>query len=210
MENPVIILGAQQTGINALDIFNSNNVVVYCFLDDDAQLHQTEIHNVPVLGSTDEDEYLKILGKKCEVFIAIDDTSVRKSMAAKLKEDYQQVPVNAIHKYSYVSEQAWLGHGIMVNAGAVVQANSKIGDNCFIHANAVVEAGATLGEYVNIGAGAIINANAQIADNAFIGSGAVIVGGVKIGKKARIGAGSVVVADVPANQTVFGNPAQKV
>ena len=210
MENPVIIFGAQQLGKSALDIFLSNNIVVYCFLDDDARLHQTEIHNVPVMGNTDDEEYLKILGKKCEVFVAAEDTAVRKALAAKLKEDYKQVSVNAIHKNSYVSEMAWLGHGNLINAGAVVQADCKIGDNCIIQSNAVIETGAELADYVQIGAGALINANAKIEESAFIGTGAVVVGGVKIGKKARVGAGAVVIADVPANQTVFGNPAQKV
>jgi serine acetyltransferase len=37
-----------------------------------------------------------------------------------------------------------------------------------------------------------------------------VVAGIKIGKKARVGAGAVVIADVAANQTVFGNPAQKI
>src|SRR5690606_8603599 len=114
MENPVIIFGAQALGKIALDIFSSNGVDVYCFLDDDAKLHQTEINNIPVLGNTEDEEFLKILGKKCEVFIAADDTTVRKSLAAKLKEDYQQVPVNAIHQQSVVSEHAWLGHGNLI------------------------------------------------------------------------------------------------
>ena len=78
MENPVIIFGAKETGITALDNFQSNDVVVYCFLDDDASLHQTEIQNIPVLGTTDDEEYLKIIGKKCEVFIASEDSAVRK------------------------------------------------------------------------------------------------------------------------------------
>jgi sugar O-acyltransferase (sialic acid O-acetyltransferase NeuD family) len=210
MENPVIIFGASQIGKSALDIFTSNSVVVYCFLDDDAKLHQTEIHNVPVMGNTDDEEYLKIMGKKCEVFIAIDDSAARKSIANKLKEDYKQVPVNAIHKASYVSEHAWLGHGNLINAGAIVQIDCRIGDNCIIQSNAVIETGAVLGDFVQVGAGALINAEAQIEEGAFIGTGAVIVGGVKIGKKARVGAGAVVIADVPAGQTVFGNPAQKV
>ena len=210
MENPVIIFGAKQVGQTALDIFNSNNVVVYCFLDDDVSLHQTELHNVPVLGNTDDEAYLKILGKKCEMFIASDDATVRKSLAEKMKADYQQVAVNAIHSRSYVSEHAWIGHGNLVNAGAVIQTGARLGDNCIVQSNAVIENGAEIGNYVQVGAGAMINANAIVGEQAFIGTGAVIVGGVKIGKKARVGAGAVVVADVPANQTVFGNPAQKV
>lgn len=210
MQNPVIILGAQKLGIAALDIFQSNNVIVYCFLDDDVKLHQTEVNNITVMGTTDDPEFLKILSKKCEVFVAADDTATRKSLINLLKDEYKAIPVNAIHKFTSVSENAWLGHGILVDAGVVINANAKIGDYCVIQSNAVIDFKAQLGDFVQVGAGAIINAEAIVEEGAFIGSGSVVVAGVKIGKKARVGAGAVVVADVPANQTVFGNPAQKV
>lgn len=210
MQNPVIIVGAQQLGKIALDVFMSNNVVVYCFLEDNQELQQQEVNNITVMSSTEDPEFLKLLGKKCEVFVASEETAARKSMVTLLKEEYQVVPVNAIHNFSSVSENAWLGHGILINAGAVINTNTKIGDNCIIHANAVIDAEAELGNNVQVGAGAIINAAAKVEDEAFIGSGAIVISGVKIGKKARVGAGAVVIADVPANQTVFGNPAKKV
>ncbi|WP_026462714.1 NeuD/PglB/VioB family sugar acetyltransferase [Adhaeribacter aquaticus] len=210
MQNPVIIVGAQQLGKNALDVFMSNSVVVYCFLEDNKELQQKEVNNITVMSSSDDPEFLKLLGKKCEVFVAVEDTAGRKSMINLLKEEYQIVPVNGIHKFSSVSENAWLGHGNLVNAGAVINANVKIGNHCVVHSNAVIDAEAILGDFVQVGAGAIINPGVEVEEEAFIGSGAIIVAGVKIGKKARIGAGSVVVSNVAANQTMFGNPAQKV
>lgn len=210
MQNPVIIVGAQQLGKAALDIFMSNQVVVYCFLEDNPELQQQEVNNIAVMSSTEDPEFLKLIGKKCEVFVASEDAATRRSMINLLKEEYQVVPVNAIHQFSFVSEYAWLGHGIMVSAGAVINANAKIGDNTIIQARAVIDADAVIGDNVQVGVGAILNANVTVGDDAFIGSGAVVVAGIKIGKKARIGAGAVVIADVPANQTVFGNPAKKV
>ena len=210
MENPVIILGAQNVGATALDSFLSNDVVVYCLLDDDVKLQNTELNDVPVMGNTDDKELLKLLGKKCEVFVATEDTASRRSLTNMLHDEYQVAPVNAIHARASVSEHAWLGHGILVGAGAVVASNSKVGNGCIIGANAVVDVRAELGDYVQVSAGALVNAGAVIGEQVFIGPGAVIVAGVKIGNKARIGAGSVVVADVPANQTLFGNPAVKV
>jgi sugar O-acyltransferase (sialic acid O-acetyltransferase NeuD family) len=210
MQNPVIIVGAQQLGKIALDIFMSNNIVVYCFLEDKKDLQQQEINNVTVMSSTEDPEFLKLLGKKCEVFVAAEDMAARKSTVNMLKEEYQAVPVNAIHKFASVSENAWLGHGNLLNAGAIVNTDARIGNNCVIHSNAVVEAEATLGDLVQVGAGALIGAGATVGEQAFIGAGAIVVAGIKIGKKARVGAGAVVIADVPANQTVFGNPAQKV
>ncbi|MCC9167174.1 NeuD/PglB/VioB family sugar acetyltransferase [Pontibacter harenae] len=207
MQNPVIILGAQNLGTAALDIFYSNSVVVYCFLDDSKNLQQQEINNVSVMSSTEDSEFLKLIGKKCDVFVAVEGTPERKSLVKMLKEEYKVVPVNAIHRFSSVSEFAWLGHGNMIAAGAVVNNNAKVGDNCLIQSRAVVDTNAQIGDYAQIGAGAIINSEAVIEEGAFIGTGAVVVSGVKVGKNARVGAGSVVVADVPAKATVFGNPA---
>ena len=86
MENPVIIFGANYLGRAAREIFERNGNVVYCFLDDNKSLHSTEIDNVTVLGSTDDDGYLKLIGKKCEAFVAIDDTKVRKSVVRMLND----------------------------------------------------------------------------------------------------------------------------
>ncbi|RNI29687.1 acetyltransferase [Rufibacter immobilis] len=210
MQNPVIILGAQELGVLALDAFQSNDVIVYCFLDDQVALQQKEVNDITVMGNTEDENFLKMLGKKCDVFVAAEDNATRKSLTNMLKEDYKVVPVNAIHKFSYVSEHAWLGHGNFVQAGAIVNANAKVGNGCIIGARAVVDTTAVLDDNVQLGAGAMVNAGVTIAEGAFIGTGAVVVAGVKIGKNARVGAGAVVVADVPAKQTVFGNPAKPV
>ena len=210
MQNPVIILGAQKLGTAALDIFNSNSVVVYCFLDDDKQLQQQEVNNIAVMSSTEDGEFLKLVGKKCDVFVAADDAASRKGLIKMLKDEYKVVPVNAIHRFSSVSEFAWLGHGNMIAAGAIVNNNAKVGNYTVIHSNAVVDTYAELADHVQVGAGAVINSEVKVEEGAFIGSGAIIVSGVKIGKNARVGAGAVVIADVPAKATVFGNPAAQV
>ncbi|MBC7388892.1 MAG: NeuD/PglB/VioB family sugar acetyltransferase [Opitutaceae bacterium] len=210
MENPVIILGAQTIGIAVLDAFLSNDIVVYCLLDDDAKLQGTELLDVPVMGNTDDGELLKLLGKKCEVFVATDDTASRRSLTSMLRSEYEAVPVNAIHQRASVSAHATLGHGNYIGPNAVVVATAVLGDGCLVGPNVVVEARASVGSFAQLGSGALLGADVQVGELAFVGAGAVVVAGVKIGDKARIGAGSVVVADVPAGHTVFGNPAVRV
>jgi FlaA1/EpsC-like NDP-sugar epimerase len=58
MEKPVIIFGAGDMGRAALDIFESNQIITYCFLDDDPETHGNEIDNISVMGSTDNEEIL--------------------------------------------------------------------------------------------------------------------------------------------------------
>ncbi len=210
MENPVMILGAKTAGTLALDAFASNEVVVYCFLDDDDALRGQEVLGVSVMGATDDEQFLKLLGKQCEVFVAAEDVASRRSLTKLLKDSYKLAPVNAIHRTAAVSEYAWLGHGNLVGAGVVVGPGAHVSSHCQLGARAVLEPGATLADFVTLGAGAIVGAGAQLEEGAFIGDGAVIPGTIRIGKNARVGAGSVVVADVPAKATVFGNPAKPI
>jgi len=210
MENPVIILGANYIGRSAKEIFEKNGNVVYCFLDDNKKLHNTEIDTVTVLGSTDDDGYLKLIGKKCEAFVAADDNKVRKNLVSMLQEVRHVQPVNAIHQSSIIPESADIGHGNFIDMDVKVGAGAKISNQCIIHAGAIIGVEASLGNFVQVGAGSIINTGTVVEDEVFIGSGVTIVSGITIGKGARVGAGSVVVAPVKAGETVFGNPAQKI
>ena len=210
MENPVIILGAGRLGKAAYEIFKSNDVSVYCFLDDDKTLHNSEIGEVTVLGNTDDDGFLKYIGKKCEAFVAEDDNKVRKATVAMLLERRKVMPVNATHKSSILATSVALGHGNFINAGVQIGALSKLGNHCILHSGVIIDHESILGNFVQVGAGSVVNSGVKIDDGAFIGSGVTIVSGVNIGKGARIGAGSVVIADVKAKQTVFGNPAKPV
>jgi len=207
MEKPVVIFGAGDLGRAALEIFESNKVIIYCLLDDDSALHGTEVDNVSIMGSTDEESIRSLLGKKAEAFIALDDNRVRKTLVKSLKEKQKAVPVNAIHSTAQISFSASLGHGNFINNRVVVASGVEIGSHCILNSGSVIDHNCKLGSYVQVGAGTTIAAGVSIEDDVFIGTGAVLVPGIKIGKNARIGAGSVVVENIKANQTVFGNPA---
>lgn len=210
MENPVVIFGAKGLGRVALDIFKSNEVVIYGFLDDDKQLHNTEILDVSVLGSTDDDGFLKLIGKKCEAFVATDDNKLRRHQVQMLLDRRKVMPVNAIHKMAYIAPSATIRHGNLISAGVIINSAASVGNHCILHANVVIDYEAKVGDLVQIGTGSQIGSSATIEDGAFIGSGVTVVSGITIGKNARIGAGSVVIESVKAGATVFGNPAKAI
>jgi len=210
VKNPVIIFGANHLGRAAKEIFESNEIVVYGFLDDDKSLHQKEIDDAVVLGATDDDGFLKLINKKSEAFVAIDDNKLRKSIVKMLQEVRKTQPLNAIHTKASVSEKAEIGYGNFIDHSAYLAPGAKIGSHCIINAKVTLGVEANLGDFVQVGAGSTINAGVKIEDEVFIGSGVTIVSGVTVGKGARIGAGSVVIAPVKTGETVFGNPAQVV
>ena len=210
MKNPVIIFGAGTLGRAAQALFSQNGVAVYGFLDDDERLHGREIDHVAVLGSTDDDGYLKLIGKKCDAFVAVEETVVRRKIVKMLNERRKVMPANAFHTHISMAPSAVWGHGNFVDAGVTIGAGVQTGNHTIIRAGATVDAEAVLGDYVQVGAGSVISSQVRIEDEVFIGAGAVVVSGIHIKKGARIGAGSVVITDVDEGETVFGNPARSV
>src|SRR6185295_7177236 len=138
MENPVIIFGANYLGRIAKEIFESNEVVVYGFLDDNKKLHNTEIDNAVVLGATDDDGFLKLIGKKCEAFVAVDDNKLRKNLVKMIQEVRHVQPVNAIHQHSFIPASVEIGHGNFVDYGVNIGPGAKVGSHCLLHAKALI------------------------------------------------------------------------
>ena len=210
MTNPVIIFGAGALGRLALEIFNANDIVVFGFLDDSPQEIGKEYDHVSVLGATEDEQFLKLIGKKCDAFVATDDMALRKTITQFLLEVREVMPCNAIHPTSVVAQSAIITHGTLFGPKVVVNAGATIGSHCLLYAGCIIDYEAVLGDLVQVRAGAIIGNGATIGAEAYIGQGAIIVPGVKIGRGARVGAGAVVIGDVAERQTVFGNPAAKV
>ncbi len=210
MNKPVIIFGAGGIGIAAYEIFRSQDILIYGFLDDRKDFIGKEIDETQVLGRMDNDGYLKFIGNKCEAFVASDDNEERKSIIVMLNDHRKVMPVNAIHKNSSIAPTANISYGIFIDDGAIIGANSKIGNHCIIRSGAIIENETTLADLVQVGAGVTIGAGVQIEKEVFIGTGAIVVPGISVGKNARIGAGSVVIENIANNVTVFGNPAKPV
>jgi len=210
MENPVIIFGANYLGRQVKDILERNGNVIYCFLDDNKKIHNTVIDEITVLGSTDDETLLKLVGKKCDAVVAVDESRLRKSLVTMLQEERKVQPVNVISQSTILAASSAIGHGNYIDHYVTIAAGASIGSHCMLHAGCVIGGEVKVADYVQIGAGSIVNAGSEIEEGVFIGAGVTIVGGISIGKGARIGAGSVVIGPVKAGEILFGNPAQQI
>lgn len=208
-KKPVVILGANDLGFAAKEIFDKNEVVTYCYLDDNEELHRKEFLEVTVQGATDDENILSVLGDECNAFVAFDEVSLVSTYTEDLKARGVLIS-NAIHPDAKLSESLHFENGNFVNAGAVLNQQVKIGSGNIIHTGALLDISSELGNYCQIGQGANVGRGVKMGNEVFVGAGVTIVGGVKIGDGARIGAGSVVIKDVKEGQTVFGNPAEPV
>lgn len=208
MQDPVIIFGAGTTGKIVADIFNLNNVLIYGFLDDKVEIQKQEIGSITIVGATDDGGLLKIIGNKTEAFVAIKNKEDRKRIVDMLKERRKTVPVNAIHPFTNISEEAILGHGNLVGAGSTIGAFARISSHNLIYQGVCIEPEVKIADFCEVGSGSVLGSGVMVEEGVFIGPGCTIVSGIKIGKNARIGAGSVVIEDVKSGKTLFGNPAK--
>jgi sugar O-acyltransferase (sialic acid O-acetyltransferase NeuD family) len=207
MELPVMIFGAGSIAKHALSIFESNKIVVYGFLDEDEKRHGEEIESIPILGHPEDHGFLKLVGQKCEGFVAVADLAMRKRYVSMLMDQRKVMPTNAVHGAAYIDQYASLGYGNFINAGAIVGPGSRIGQHCLIETGVIVGADVEIGDFVHIGAGSVINDGVKVEAGSFVGSGVRVVSGVQMGKNVNVGAGSLVVGNVEAGTTVFGAPA---
>jgi sugar O-acyltransferase (sialic acid O-acetyltransferase NeuD family) len=112
------------------------------------------------------------------------------------------------HPSAVVSPAAAVdGTAGLVQAGAVVSCDVRVGRGVLVNYGATIGHDAELGEFAVVLPGASVSGGVRVGAGALIGSRAVVLPGLSVGRSARVGAGAVVTKDVPDNCTVVGVPA---
>lgn len=101
-----------------------------------------------------------------------------------------------------VSSHALLNEGVQVLPGAIIN-GCEIGTNSIINTGAIIEHDVKIGRHCHIAPGAVLCGNVHLEDNVHIGAGATIIQGVSIGKGAVVGAGSVVTKNLMAHSVHY-------
>ena len=208
--NGIIILGICPLTKGTLNIFQENNLLVYGILDDDKQWHNKNINHIPVLGATDNPEFLKLLNESCSVFIAYDSMKIRKSRLNLLSSQNTLWLISAIHPSAIIAKDVHIGQGNYIDAKTCLASEVTIGDHCVIHSGVIIETESKIHNFVQIGPGSIIGSGVTIEEEVFIGPGVTIIPNVTIQKGASIGAGSVVLGNVKKGDIILGNPGKSI
>lgn len=183
----------------------SSTFEVSAFVDDSPERQVTSFGiDLPVLGPKEA----AALSDQTPFVLGVADP--------RAKEMFAHTLMNlGLEPLTYVHDSVLLGHSVKLGRGAVVcprgvlSCNIEIGE--FVHVNVACCIGhdVRIGSYSTLFGSNCINGSVTIGRGVKVGSGAVIHPGKSIGDAATIGIGSVVVRSVPAEVTVFGNPATK-
>ncbi|MEM7174153.1 MAG: acetyltransferase [Bacteroidota bacterium] len=189
---PVLIFGAGHLGKIALDILQKNKLFIYGLLDDDLNLKGKIIQDIPVLGTTQEDQFMELLNEKCAAFVALKKAAARKLLIEKLKKTKNAHLINAIHPSVILASDIHLGEGNLINAATSLGPEVTLGNGCILASHCGIGQDTKIGNYVHIGAGSMIAERVVIESEAYIGSGAIILAEAHIPQGAYIKPGSIV------------------
>ena len=165
-----------------------------------------DVLGVPVIGNDSDLKNLFAQGVK-HIFIAIGHNYKRHVLFNQvLSLGFE--PVNIVSCHAVISPWANLGKGICVMAGAVINVNTKIGDNCIINTRCSIDHDCQIGASSHIAPGVTISGSVKVGEIVHIGTGASVIDGLSIGNSTYIGSGSVVVKDLPSNVMAYGVPAR--
>jgi len=163
-----------------------------CFADQDSELAGRYLNGHEIL-------YMKTcaLHDVNFFFVAIGNNEARREIYNELKSrDY---PTDVLASpFAYVSPEAAIGDGTLINHGAIIQPGTLIGENCIINIGANIGPDCKIESHVHVESGSTLCGNI-IGENTFIGAGTIIKAGIVIGKNCVIPMGSIVTQNIPSN-----------
>ena len=113
-------------------------------------------------------------------------------------------PVTIAHPAAVIADDAVIGEGSQILAGAIIAAEAKLGRQCIVNCNSLVEHETILDDAVEIAPAATVLGLTRIGLNTIVGAGATVLSRLKIGNDVRIGAGAVVGEDIADGEVVAG------
>ncbi len=176
-----------------IDAIESSGEFDICGIVDPSLSKGKSVLNIAVLG---KDDILPELFRKgiAHAFISvgsIGNCDIRKKIYKDLKDTGFKLPV-IVHPKAAVSKYVEFGEGAFVAAGAVINADTKIGKNAIINTSSSVDHDCEIGDFVHIAPGAILSGGVKIGDGAHVGVGARIVQCLSIKENSFIKAGALI------------------
>lgn len=156
-----------------------------------------EIWNgLKVLGG---DEYLsEVNPKKVQLINGIGmmpGSRIRQRVFERLTSMGFHFP-SLVHPFTWLSYDAFVGDGVQLMAGCVVQPGATIGVNTIINTRSSVDHDSFLGGHCHLAPGATVCGDVRVGAGSFIGAGATITQGVTVAPERFIKAGSLTARDI--------------
>jgi sugar O-acyltransferase (sialic acid O-acetyltransferase NeuD family) len=144
----------------------------------------------------------------CHVVVAVGNPASRREIVQRIRAAVTNPFATLIHPRAWIAERVSLGEGAQVFAGALINADARIGAHVILNIGCRVSHDAVIAEHATLGPGATLCGGASAGADCELGAGTIVLPRVAIGAGARLGAGAVATRSIPAGVTAVGIPAR--
>jgi sugar O-acyltransferase (sialic acid O-acetyltransferase NeuD family) len=137
----------------------------------------------------------------------IKSSGPRRRLYLRLKDIGFSLPV-IISESAVVLHNVTLGEGTYAGENSYIGPHASIGIMCIINTGAVVEHDCRIGDFSHISISSSLAGTVSVGNGTMIGMGACVTNGVSVGNDVIVSAGTVVRKDVPDKSLVSGNRAR--
>lgn len=116
--------------------------------------------------------------------------------------------VSLIDPDASVSQYSMLESGVLVVAGAVINADTHIARGVIVNTRAAIDHDCTIAAYSHVCPGAALAGTVSVGEHSWLGIGCQVRQGARIGSRVTVAAGATVVSDIEDGLTVLGTPAR--
>jgi len=176
-------------------------------LDDNPDLHGTEVDGVPVLGGCDLVHALP----EARVVICVGnprDYAARARLVRRFALPTDRY-ATVIHPTAAVSATSRVGPGSVLLAHCVLTAAVRVGAHVAVMPHVVLTHDDVVEDYATIASGARLGGGVRLERGVYVGSGALVREGTAVGAWSLVGMGSAVLGDVPPGEVWAGSPARR-
>ncbi|WP_405514326.1 acetyltransferase [Streptomyces canus] len=176
-------------------------------LDDNADLHGTDVDGVPVLGGCDLVHDLA----EARVVICVGnprDYAARARLVRRFGLPEGRY-ATVVHPTAVVSATSEVGPGSVLLAHCALTAAVRVGAHVAVMPQVVLTHDDVVEDYATLTSGVRLGGGARLERGAYVGSGALVREGTTVGAWSQIGMGSAVLGDVPAGEIWVGSPARR-
>lgn len=200
----LLLVGATEL---AREVLAAGITGVVGILDDNVELHETEIDGIPVLGSV-----VDAVTRAEDLLVCVGLSQSRRNIVRR----YRKFGVDEERFATFVARSARIGRSSDVGSGSilldsvVVTADVSIGRHVVVMPNCTITHDDVLEDFVTLAAGVALGGTVTVGEAACIGMNASVRQGLAIGSESTVGMGAVVLHDVPDETTWAGVPAREI
>lgn len=106
-----------------------------------------------------------------------------------------------IHPSAIIASDVELSEGVQVMARSVIQPGTRIGSDSIINTGALVDHDCRIGKNCHLAPGVVLSGGVHADDGAHIGTGTSVIQNISIGKNSIVAAASALYEDIPDGVT---------